>query len=91
MGVSYDATGTISTTSIQDVASNIAVNIDAAPNLTARLIGSQVVVSGQIIDEISTLTNTSSGTGLNLNISSVTPSQETRLGRSFWIGRFRAK
>ena len=77
-GVSYDATGTISTTSIQDVASNIAVNIDAAPNLTARLIGSQVVVSGQIIDEISTLTNTSSGTGLNLNISSVTPSQETR-------------
>ena len=34
--------------------------------------------NSNIIDEISTLTNTSSGTGLNLNISSVTPSQETR-------------
>jgi len=87
-GISFDATGTVSASSIQDVASNIAVNIDAAPNFKARLVGSQVVVTGQIIDEIVSLSGTSSGTtatasgttqsGLNVTLSSITPTQETR-------------
>jgi len=75
-GASFDASGTSSITSIQDLASNLAIAIDQAPNFTARLNGSQVIVSGEVIDEV--LSNSSSGTTVNLTFSQISSYQESR-------------
>ena len=75
-GTTFDASGTASITSIQDLASNLTIAINQAPNYEARLNGSQVVVTGEIIDEISSITT--SNTAVNLTLSTVVPHQESR-------------
>ena len=75
-GVAFDASGMVSITSIQDLAANLAIKIDSTPNYSARLNGSQVIVSGQIIDQVSS--NTVSNSKVNLTISTVASYQESR-------------
>ena len=70
------STGSSTFSSTQDVAAQLAFNINQLADLTATLNGSTVVVKGVIIDSASAV-NTSSGT-LNISVSGITKIADTR-------------
>ena len=70
------STGSLTFSTTQDVAAQLAFNINQLANLTATLNGSTVIVKGVIIDSASAV-NTSSGT-LNISVSGITKIADTR-------------
>jgi len=76
-GTSIDATSTASVTNIQDIASNLASNINQQPNYSATLNGSSIQVKGAIIDAVLSLTSSTTTATLRISVSNITQIAET--------------
>ena len=89
-GNTFDATATVSATSAQDVAANLAAKINASPAYTATLNGTSIQVKATILDSAVTLSSSSSSTTassttatpstLNISVSTI-----TQISESAWI------
>ena len=77
-GTSFNASSSVSATSLQDVSSNLAIAINANTSYSATLNGSFIVVEGQVINDVSlTSSNTSN---VNVTVSSI-----TKVSKTSWV------
>ena len=77
-GTSFNASSSVSATSLQDVSSNLAIAINANTSYSATLNGSFIIVEGQVINGVSlTSSNTSN---VNVTVSSI-----TKVSKTSWV------